>query len=110
MLTGAVGYVWRQDGTIEMLVKAKIDGVEYDAVSANVVNHPVLSDVHAHLQAILPFSPTANASLWCDPNFSLDECQVQNLRQGPCKGRECEWTLIRGPDGEPALLDDQTVR
>ena len=53
-----------QDGAIEAVVEEKLRG-RYLFVSANVVNHPLLSYVHAHLGALLPFQPpteTINSS------------------------------------------------
>lgn len=95
-------------------MKAKLDRWDLAAVSANVLNHPILSNVHARLQAIMPFSnPIAdavNASSWCDQKFSDDECQAQGFSTAPCEGTECDWTLVRGADGKPALLDSTVVR
>ncbi len=47
-----------QDGAIETVVEEKLRG-RYLFVSANVVNHPLLSYVHAHLGALLPFHPAS---------------------------------------------------
>ncbi len=43
-----------QDGAIEALVEEKLRG-RYLFVSANIVNHPLLSYVHAQLGALLPY-------------------------------------------------------
>ncbi|KAK9917316.1 hypothetical protein WJX75_003075 [Coccomyxa subellipsoidea] len=48
--------IFIQDGAIEALVEEKLRG-RYLFVSANVVNHPLLSYVHAQLGALLPFQP-----------------------------------------------------
>jgi hypothetical protein len=45
-----------QDGAIEAIVQEKLYG-RYLFVSANVVNHPLLSHLHAKLGALLPFQP-----------------------------------------------------
>eukprot|EP00884_Botryococcus_braunii_P021796 jgi/Botrbrau1/82/Bobra.0022s0072.1 len=101
--------VYIHEGTLEALVAAKLQRSELAVVSANVVNHPILSFVHSHLGALMPFAPAVQTREWCPPGHPFDNCTREGLRLPPCKAADCEWALIRGPDGAPAPLDNLTV-
>ena len=49
-----------QDGAMEALVTEQLNGQQL-LVSANVVNHPRLSFVHASMGALLPVQPSGGA-------------------------------------------------
>ncbi|CAL8463666.1 g3200 [Coccomyxa elongata] len=89
--------VFIQDGAIEMVVEEKLRG-RYLFVSANVVNHPLLSYVHAHLGPLLPFQPPSeslNSSnshkpfVVTDNATVLDESPARTSRYGA--GDACWW-------------------
>lgn len=46
---------------IRHLVKTKLEHPEYIVLSANVINNPLLSFIHYHLGAVLPFRPETPA-------------------------------------------------
>lgn len=52
-----------QDGAVEAIVSEKLRGQAL-LVSANVINHPRLSHVHASMGALLPFQPTGLSKEW----------------------------------------------
>ncbi len=91
-----------QDGAIEALVEAKLQS-RFLFLSANVVNQPLLSFVHARLGALLPFVLAVNDWHWCtsdDPGV----CQKDELPQF-CVGEDCAWHLVPERSGRPATLD-----
>eukprot|EP00884_Botryococcus_braunii_P006949 jgi/Botrbrau1/16255/Bobra.0066s0040.1 len=94
--------VFIQDGAIEALVEAKLRS-RFLFLSANVVNHPLLSPVHARLGALLPFAPSVGESHWC----ASDDASACKLLKQPrkCSGYDCEWVLVRDEKGQPATLD-----
>ncbi|KAH0557065.1 hypothetical protein GP486_005146 [Trichoglossum hirsutum] len=49
--------VYISDDTIQRLVQTRLDHPEYLVISANVVNHPLVSWLHYHLGAIRPYLP-----------------------------------------------------
>lgn len=89
-----------QDGAVEALVEAKLQS-RFLFLSANVVNHPLLSSVHARLGALLPFTPTVEH--WCTSD-DVAACAAAN-RERSCSGSDCDWHLVRDTDGEAASLD-----
>lgn len=74
-----------QDGAIEAIVEEHLRG-RYLFVSANVINHPLLSHVHAKLGALLPFVPPKRG---IDPADPLKPFQIA---------------------GDPHILDDSAAR
>jgi len=52
--------VYIRDGTFEELVKSKLEH-EWHIVSANVVNHPLLSSLYAHTGIMIPFALEASS-------------------------------------------------
>lgn len=109
-VTWVDGFVLAQDGTIEALVAAKLNGPDIAVVSANVVNHIVLGEVQSHIGALLPFAPNVDPKIWCDPDLTKQQCSEKELRWTPCQGSECDWKIVLTTEGKPAALDNQTVR
>eukprot|EP00884_Botryococcus_braunii_P002605 jgi/Botrbrau1/12345/Bobra.4_3s0017.1 len=98
--------VYIEDGTIELLVEALLKRQDLYVVSANVINHSILGNVHCHLQAMLPFAPVVD---WCEPPLSQQQCIEQGRKQGPCSGTECDWEIVSDPNGTFRPLDVESA-
>jgi hypothetical protein len=81
-----------QDGAVEAIVTERLCG-RYMFVSANVVAHSMLSHVHAHLGALLPFQPPSPGSpldaAWVLPDQAAGSLTPLSLDGPPTNKSQC---------------------
>jgi len=81
-----------QDGAMEALVTEQLNGQQL-LVSANVVNHPRLSFVHASMDALLPIQPSGGARKTLKDTFKL------------CRAPDPSWCHAWMHEGGKAFLE-----
>eukprot|EP00891_Asterochloris_glomerata_P006961 jgi/Astpho2/6961/Aster-x1410 len=75
--------VFIQEGAIQALLNEKLTNDRFLFTSANVINHPILSSVHAHLGALTNFEPHSLSN-----NNWRRVPGAFNLDRGPCVKKE----------------------
>ncbi len=74
--------VFISNGTFENMIEEYLTGTHF-ILSANVVNHPILSDVHVKFRAILPFYETKNGVWEKAKNITeIDDTEAMRFNYG----------------------------